>query len=155
MRPIALVVLALAATACGSDEDPCISGTWWEDGNQGSDLMNPGRDCILCHDRSGGPSFDIAGTVYEDPREPDDCFGVDGAKIRIIDADASVWELESNAAGNFFHEAEGSTIDLPILATVVTATGERPMVTAQDSGSCNSCHTVRGLRGAQGRVTVP
>ena len=155
MRAIALAFAAFCAVGCGPDDNPCISETSWEGGDDGSDLMKPGQDCVACHDQVDAPAYDVAGTVYHEVDEPDDCNGADGVTIRIIDSDSRVIELTSNEAGNFFHEADGSTLVFPITATVVTRTGERPMASAQDTGSCNDCHTASGNRGAPGRIMIP
>ncbi len=154
MRTTALALLVSATAGCGSEDDPCVSETYWEEGGA-PELMNPGRDCINCHRLSGGPEYDVAGTVYHEDDEPDDCYGVAGAMVRIVDDDGRAFEMTSNASGNFLHEASGSTIVFPITATVITSTGERPMATPQDDGSCNDCHRLGGDRGAWGRVTIP
>jgi len=155
MRPAVLALALLSTTGCGSESGPCTSGTSWDGGDEGSALMNPGEDCILCHEQGEGPTYDVAGTVFEVIDEPNDCYGAEGATIRITGADSQAIELTSNAAGNFFHGAGGSTIVFPITATVVVSTGENRMTTEQETGACNDCHTDIGSRGAPGRVTVP
>jgi hypothetical protein len=44
----------------------------------------------------------------------------------------------------------------PFTARVVTPTGGvRAMATPQTNGDCNTCHTVAGRKGAQGRIWLP
>jgi hypothetical protein len=157
MRSRLVLVVPIALVSCnGGNADLCVSGTFWEGGEDGSPLMNPGEDCIACHSQGEGPAYDVAGTVYTNLDEPMDCNGVDTVTVEITDADAVVFDLTTNAAGNFTHAAGGSTIVFPITAKVLSGAAEHAMVTPQESGSCNECHTDVGEDGAPaGRVTVP
>lgn len=163
-------VLLLATAGCGEwyenedeegrlvpvSENVCASGMQWQGGNEESPLMHPGQDCVQCHSTGEGPSLGIAGTIYTNLHEPDDCAGVAGATIEIVDASDQVFTLTSNRAGNFYmSHAEASAIIKPYTASVTTAAGTRYMATAQSVGSCNSCHQSTGLNGAPGRIQAP
>jgi hypothetical protein len=138
----------------------CTSGMMWTGGNSGSADMHPGGACDTCHKLGGSASgyeFDIAGTVYPTAHEPDDCNGVAGATIVITDAKGAAHTITVNSAGNFYHfDYLGvGAIATPYTAKVVMGTAERPMLTPQTSGDCNSCHTESGTLNAPGRVMTP
>ncbi len=138
----------------------CSSGTrWTEDRDEGSSRMNPGLACISCHQREGdGPRFTAAGTLFPTFREPDLCNGADGTRtyagavVEIIDANDVSHTLSVNQAGNFSTQAR---LTMPIRARVHYQGEVREMFTPQNSGDCNSCHTVDGMNGAPGRVALP
>jgi hypothetical protein len=152
------VAAGLPQGSCSSAVDPlgaapiCTSGQTWNNGNQGSQLMNPGLACIACHSSGEGPRYNIAGTVYPTGHEPDRCDGTSAAQVIITDAAGKILTLTPNAAGNFFARA---TLTLPYTAKVMANGATRAMSEAQTSGDCNSCHTQNGLNGAPGRVTLP
>jgi hypothetical protein len=169
-----IALILLASTGCASsgeheeDEDDegalatvdtsvCLSGQQWQGGNEESTLMHPGMSCIGCHAAEGeGPSYAIAGTVYGDYDEPNDCGGVSGVIIEITGGDGTVFELESNAAGNFrLRESQADALVLPYTARVVDGANVRAMAAAQTSGDCASCHTSTGASGAPGRIVAP
>lgn len=142
----------------------CSSGVYWEDDDDGSPRMFPGRACIDCHTREDdddAPGFSVAGTVYPTGREPNDCNGVQGlndVQVVITDALGRVYTLAPNRAGNFFLERESSTpFAYPYTAKVVSGGGAkvRAMNTPQQSGDCNACHTQDGKNDAPGRVVIP
>lgn len=130
----------------------CTSGTTWN-GRRGS-AMQPGSACLDCHG-GGEESFAVGGTVYPTAHEPDDCNGIAGSSIVIMDANGkTVLTMTANSAGNFYG---GATLPSPYTAKVVSADGTktRAMATPQKSGDCNSCHTESGANSAPGRVMVP
>lgn len=135
----------------------CTTDTRWTGGNRESARMRPGGACIACHaDMREGPWFSVAGTVYASAHEPDDCNGTppgtDVPVVEITDAVGRVVQLEPNGAGNFYSR---SLLMLPYTARVLYQGRERVMVTPQDSGDCNACHTETGTDGAHGRVMLP
>ncbi len=133
----------------------CTSGKFYSGHGDGSSQMDPGEACIACHDQSGGeaPRFGVAGTVYPTGHEPDLCDGVAGdATVVITDANAVVYNLTVNSAGNFYSR---STMAFPIHAKVVVGGQERVMASAQTSGDCNGCHTQDGASSAPGRIVTP
>lgn len=172
----ALVASLTATLACapnGDDEDgddevgdegapseECLSGIAWVGGDEESRLMHPGRDCLACHQERGeAEEVVLGGTVYEANGEPDDCFGVEGVTLQLTDSQGTVFELVSNAAGNFVMELEGEPGEMQIVppysAKLLYEGRERQMLTMQTETSCNSCHTVAGANGAPGRILAP
>lgn len=131
----------------------CPSGVKWIGGKSESPEMNPGQACISCHTTERGPALVIAGTVFSTLSQADDCNGLAGVKVQITDANQKVTTLTSNAAGNFYLETKTGTIATPYTAKIITSSGgERPMVSPQSSGDCNTCHTEKGSGGAPGRI---
>jgi hypothetical protein len=121
--------------------------------------MQPGRACITCHRASKGESIvEVGGTVYPTIREPDGCFGVDGtqvpATVVITEADGRVTELPVGPTGNFSLR-RATPVAFPIRAKVVANGRERVMLTPQNSGDCNGCHSESGRNGAPGRISLP
>lgn len=161
---LSMLVLAVLACEPGDDDDEgdgltepderCASGVRWAGGERESARMFPGRDCVGCHDERGeAEEINLAGTVFGDVSEPDDCFGVEGVEIVLTGADGRVVTLESNEAGNF--SREHLSIAVPYTAKLVYEGRERPMVTPQTKLSCNSCHAQVGLENAPGRIVAP
>ncbi|MCA9603661.1 MAG: hypothetical protein R3A78_03840 [Polyangiales bacterium] len=136
--------------------DPvCSSAQSWTGGNQGSQNMNPGQACIACHKSIGfAPTFAAAGTVYPTAHEPNNCFGIasQGATVTIKDATGATQSATVNQAGNFYF---WQPFTPPYTATVTFMGRTRQMLTPQQSGDCNSCHTQSGTSGAPGRVLLP
>lgn len=138
----------LAAATCSSD-------MYWERGE--NDRMRPGEACIACHTAENeGPRYAIAGTLHPTGHEPDDCNGISGmasgATVIIVDANGQEHELAPNSVGNFYFNGN---IPKPYTAKVVSDAGERLMLSPQQDGDCNKCHTAEGALGAPGRVVVP
>lgn len=147
-----------ADTAAGTDYPPgtCLSDSFWTRGNHESPLMHPGGTCIQCHaDSREGPSYVVAGTVYTLLDEPVDCNGLQGVEVEIMDSEGSVWTATTNDAGNFFLSPRQADPVFPITAVVRDGDVEREMVTPQESGECNACHTDEGANGAMGRIVIP
>jgi len=133
----------------------CTSMTTWRQGNEGSTDMNPGQACISCHEQGEGPILALAGTVYPTAHEPDNCNGADGsngAQVIITQANGKVLTLMPGPSGNFLYIG---SVALPYQAKLVYMGRERTMVLPQQSGDCNSCHTVDGAQGAPGRIMLP
>ena len=130
----------------------CTSNSTAPAGSPPSALMKPGKACIKCHSAAGAPAFEIAGTVYPSLHEPNDCNGVSGVKVLIIDAAGNMIQLPTNAAGNFMRV---SSFPRPYRAMVVKGNNVREMKTPQYDGDCNGCHSEWGESGAPGRVMAP
>lgn len=133
----------------------CSSNSWWQGGNRGSSSMHPGLACITCHaGQNGAPRYTIAGTVYLQAHEPDDCNGVagNGLQILITDNAGKTLTLAPNGAGNFYSQ---SALAFPVRVKLVSGGRTRAMAGAAGSGDCNSCHTVAGSNGAPGRIMAP
>lgn len=161
MRYLPLLMLLAACTPTSKDTGASDSGTpdascstesYWTGGNEESPNMNPGEDCIACHNRGEGPDYTLAGTVMGDYDDPDDCNGIEDVVVRVTDADGVTTELTTNSAGNFFTRDD---IAMPY-TVVIDRDGEtREMVAEQSTGACGSCHTANGAEGAPGRVVAP
>ena len=130
----------------------CTSGKTFSGGNSG--LMDPGRACLDCHQKQGGPRFSIGGTVYPTAHEPDNCLGVAGGlSVVVTDKNGVVTTLTVNQNGNFYG---GRNVVPPFTAKVVDGQGHtRQMVGAVTAGDCNTCHTTAGANGAPGRIVAP
>lgn len=160
--PFVLTAILLAVASCGGEgdevaevsSDVCASGLQWVGGDEESPRMHPGRDCIGCHtDEGEGPRFNAAGTVFSAYDEADDCFGVEGALIEIVDANRATYSATTNEAGNFFFEKQA--IATPVTASITYDGNTLEMTTPAPSSNCASCHTASGLGGAAGRIVVP
>jgi len=156
MKNLALTVAILVSAGCNGTSGSCSSDSWWTSGNEGSTLMTPGGDCTGCHVRRGeGPVYEIAGTVYFDYADADNCNGVDGAEVVVTDANGTEFTATSNAAGNFFLTPGQANVTYPASVVVRYQGGERAMVNTIADGNCNVCHTVDGTQAAPGRVIAP
>jgi mono/diheme cytochrome c family protein len=149
-----------AGTAKNPYDTPlqCSSGTTWQGGDRGSDLMHPGLPCIACHTSRGeGPGYSIAGTVFPSAHEPDDCNGAASSasgplSVLITEANGNTHTLPVNSAGNFFLRG---TITTPYQAEVHSGGSVRVMTHTQTSGDCNGCHTVNGSSNTAGATSAP
>jgi mono/diheme cytochrome c family protein len=130
----------------------CSSNMFTSPAARPSEVMKPGRPCLECHAKMGGPAFEVAGTVYPTLNEPNECIGVAGAEVVITDARGDRHFLATNAVGNFFLP-EG--LFRPYTATVIRGTEYREMKTPQTDGDCNGCHAERPRNGAPGRIMAP
>ena len=138
----------------GDGDLSCVSGTYWTQGNHESPLMHPGNDCLGCHSSMNEvPWVVLAGTVYTAAHEEDDCNGVPGVTVKIVDANGAEFETVSNAAGNFL--LESVAITPPYSASLEWEGRTREMVGMQSVISCNSCHTQTGDQAAHGRILAP
>ena len=151
------MLLAAACTSGGNNtvtDTACSAQLKWNGGNSGSALMNPGMDCIACHQKEG-PKFAIAGTVFAKFSETDLCQGKSGIVVEITDATGVVVKATTNAAGNFSIDSKSIALTMPYTAKVTYGGKERNMNSQQTIGACNSCHTAAGTSGAPGRIIIP
>lgn len=171
------IVGALGLSTCGGyvpDErldaggPRCVSGTWWTFGDRGDNNMHPGRACISCHTRGHkGPLFAVAGTVFHDYHEADDCNGYPGgppgdtsprAEIEITDNTGIPFVITANRVGNFYTNHRFTP---PLRRARIRAPGGRvlEMASPPPHGDCNICHNRDGstsdLGPAPGRLTMP
>jgi hypothetical protein len=134
-------------------EGECSSQHWWTGDNSGNPHMRPGWDCIDCH-RQEGPDFAYAGTVHASLTDPDDCRGVPGVKVELLDGNDQVFATTTtNLAGNFFFDEDVSFREFRARLTYQGRT--REMGSLQGYGGCNSCHSPSGDGGAPGRIVAP
>ncbi len=128
------------STTCNDKNESCTRSTCDGEGSK----MLPGADCLSCH-RSGGPEdatpFSAAGTAFADY---DGNSALDGAIIRITDANGTEELLTTNSAGNFYTE---QALVLPINAEIEVGGVKLGMATPVHTGSCNSCHACTGAVG--------
>jgi hypothetical protein len=108
-RALALAAL-LAAAGCIPEEGP---------------MMEPGSDCMECHDGGEAPRWTVAGTWERQ-----------GQQVLVRDANGKAFTLHTNRAGNFW-SAEPVAFPLTVTVDGAAMPGQ---VLASSSGSCNSCH---------------
>ncbi len=140
-RPLISAALLVVLAACG----PASQST--STASAEGPTMNPGDNCLRCHDGATATAFTAAGTVYPSAAAADG-EGIAGATVTIVGATRTV-SMDTNAAGNFFF-----TDAFGFPATVkVTRSGRTLAMAAQiTKGGCaasNLCHP------AAGRVHVP
>ncbi len=182
-RPLALalgVALAVAsAGGCAPDAATlagdggaaagpvCVSGEYWARGEDGDNWMHPGGTCIGCHDGwHRGPVFSVAGTIYHDFNEENDCNGFPGdfspvqdhAAIEITDSTGTPFVIVANRVGNFYST---HPLRYPLLHIRVRAPNGMisQMSEPAPHGDCNACHTRDGTTTptgvSPGRVVIP
>jgi hypothetical protein len=117
--------------------------------------MEPGGDCIGCHDTNGGPSFLLAGTVMSALHDDQNCSGVSDVTVRLTGADGNQLTLVTNSTGNFYLPSGSGTLALPFHAEVIRGGKSVAMMTAQTETNCASCHTAAGANLAPGRILPP
>lgn len=130
----------------------CATGLGWTAGDTGSPNMHPGAACKACHQENGGPTFQVAGTVFPGAGLADDCFGAYGAEVLITGADGQTVKITTTESGNFYTELP---IKTPYHAEVIVGGKSNSMAGEQTNGDCNSCHTVKGANAAPGRILIP
>lgn len=164
MRRVAIALLTLLAAACTDEaanqtvaDNACSAKLKWSGGDEESPFMHPGGDCIGCHKSRGeGPNFVVAGTVFGDLADANDCEGKSAITVQITGADNKVTTLTSNAAGNFFLENKDGAIKFPYTVQLLY-NGKKygKMDTKVSEGSCNTCHTAAGKTGGPNGRIIP
>jgi hypothetical protein len=133
------VLLALAAGGVGG----C--------GLEGSPTMEPGRDCLECHDGGEGKRWSFAGTVYR-TADASPGAGVLGAHVQIRDANGWRFQVRTNVAGNFY---SAEKVAFPLQVCVEYRGATSCMTEPVARGGCNGCHAVPPSGDAAGRITIP
>jgi len=133
----------------------CYSEQRWVGGKHGHPEMYPGRDCVGCHLENDGPPLAVGGTIYpyvinaaqgiEQLQTGTDCFGIEGIKIVVTDADDTAFELVTNRAGNFDVEGNPDDFAKPFTATIFATRDDgsplvQQMFTSPSYGGCAHCH---------------
>lgn len=164
---LALALVAASSTAmlsCGEEAPTprlpgwgtaCVSGTYWGRGDYGDNLMHPGRACITCHsERRRGPVFTVAGTIYSEFNEENECNGNAGPaearnEVEVTDSTGEPFFIIANSAGNFYTTHR---FQMPFRRVRVRGANGRiaEMGSAPPHGDCNSCHTREGTSTATG-----
>lgn len=111
----AVTVAAALAAACGASED--------SRGEQA--LMDPGSDCLTCHDGTNAARFTVAGT-----------FLPAGATVTVVDAAGTTVSQATNSAGNVYVFASRPPLVFPLTASVDGVAMSSPVA----YGGCNACH---------------
>lgn len=107
------------------------------DWGRGGAQMLPGSDCLDCHTSGGDANTElsVAGTVFE----ARGCRrGVEGAIVRVTDADGTMLVLTSDEVGNFF---SAEPLAAPLTISVEVDGVSRDMISQPAHGSCGRCHT--------------
>lgn len=125
----ALLVACVVAAAC---TDPVYDDAVEAQGNETEGIPKgpyhrAGQRCVLCHQPGGEASdspFTLAGTVFAQPARQ---IGVDGAEIRLTDADGTRHTTKTNCVGNFFVKPDEWQPKFPILVEVAKNNIRRSM----------------------------
>lgn len=145
-----LVALALLIVACNPVQDDAVSALGGETpGVRRGPLHRPGQPCILCHDGAlGDPQrFTVAGTVFQTSgsRTP-----AEGATVTLTDANGTVIQVATNAAGNFYLTPTQYNPATPMQVVVTESGGTSVkmqtliagnLAEEPNNGSCASCHS--------------
>jgi hypothetical protein len=141
-------ILAMAwITGCG---DPAKSDAQAALGNEVSGvrqgpLHRPGQPCLVCHTGDSGdpPEWSIAGTVYltKNANTP-----AAGAVVSVTDANKVTKTYKTNAAGNFYEQADRFKPKYPLQSISVTYNDSSKNMNSlvNGSGSCATCHVGDG-----------
>ena len=130
-------------------KDVCYSEQRWVGGKRGSPEMYPGRDCVGCHLENVGPSLAVGGTIYSyiidrpeifEVQTGEDCFGLEGVLVRIVDGNGQVFEVTTNRAGNFFVEGNPDEFAKPFRVQLEMGDIAPSMSTQPVYGGCARCH---------------
>jgi len=146
-RPFALLMALVALVASASCTDPVLSDAIDALGNETEGIEKgeyhrAGQPCVLCH-QQGGPAsdapFTIAGTVFAQPKRQ---IGVEGAEVRMTDAEGTKYIAKTNCVGNFFVKASEWDPRFPVLVEIYKNNVRRGMQSpiGRDP-SCAGCHS--------------
>jgi hypothetical protein len=114
-RAALLAALLFAAGGCIMEEGP---------------MMEPGSDCMECHDGGEAPRWTVAGTWERQ-----------GQRVGIVDANGKSFTLHTNKAGNFW---SSEPVAFPLTVSVdgvsMATNPKGGLVQSSSRGSCNRCH---------------
>jgi hypothetical protein len=133
-----LIVWLVACDPVQSDAVTALGGE--ASGVNPGPLHRPGQPCLLCHDGALGdpPEFSVAGTVFQsvDDKQP-----ARNARVELKAADGKSSSQTTNAAGNFYIQAQTWRPTYPLQVSV---SYDSLMVSMQSNigrdGACASCH---------------
>jgi hypothetical protein len=91
-------------------------------------MMEPGSNCMECHDGGEGRKWTVAGT-----------WSGQGRQVVIVDAAGKTFTLHTNQAGNFW---SSEPISYPLRVSVDGSA--MPSAVTSGGGSCNTCHGFGG-----------
>lgn len=155
-HPTRMLLLCLLLSACSGnlmEKDP---GTAAGGGGGGVDAAagptcddpvsvtdnghhNPGQACMQCHKAGGsGPQFTLGGTLFDGLNSST---GVDGATLRIVDANGTEVALHSALNGNFY-TTQSLTFPLTVSGSSCPNTQKMFSAVNENGADCNSagCH---------------
>jgi hypothetical protein len=138
----ASLVAAWLAGSCDPVKDHAIDALPGDaPGVRNGPLHRPGQPCLLCHDGAlGDPdAFSMAGTVFQDANS---LTPLDGAILTLENADGTTVTATTNAAGNFYLNANQYTPRYPVrVKSIVSGTTSILMQShIGGNGSCAGCH---------------
>jgi hypothetical protein len=115
-RALALAALLVAAAGCIPEEGP---------------MMEPGSDCMECHDGGDARRWTLAGTMNETESE-----------LLIVDAAGKTFTRHTNRVGNVW---TSEPVTFPITVSINGQVMQQK-VQASSRGSCNlaGCHAGAG-----------
>ncbi|MCK6586691.1 MAG: hypothetical protein L6Q76_03795 [Polyangiaceae bacterium] len=108
LSALSLAALGAALAGCGNPAvDARIEALGEEDPNvPEGPYHRPGQPCTLCHSVYGGegPEITVGGTIFATPaKEPGKLpTAVEGAEVKLVDAEGEVKTVKTNCAGNFY-----------------------------------------------------
>jgi hypothetical protein len=150
MSRLFVCAIGLGLASCDPVLDDAIAalGPETPPGVRPGPLHRPGQPCLLCHDGAFGDprAFSVAGTVYQVPStlEP-----AAGATIILTDSTGSGPPQPpiTNAAGNFYIQAQEWTPVFPLQVVVQPSQGPPVYMWSQIEGgsevlggACATCH---------------
>jgi hypothetical protein len=157
----ALACLVLLGVACDPVVDDAVAALGGNaPGVRNGPLHRPGQPCLLCHDGAiGDPSaFSVAGTVFQVPSSL--APAVD-ATVTLTDAVGTIRNEVTNAAGNFYIQANDWTPAFPLLVYVTPTSGKPVYMLSQvdgssqvEGGACATCHSDPAGRDSPGHVSI-
>ena len=139
-------MLGLVAVSCRDpvhDDAVDALGPEAPDVEQGP-LHRPGQPCTACHggDGPGGPTFDLAGTVYAFPGAPNP---LPGGIVRVVDGSGRSSAVQTNEVGTFYWLEGQLDLEFPIWASVEFCGRVVEMKTPIfRERSCANCHSGPG-----------
>jgi hypothetical protein len=144
--------LLLALAACNPVVEDAVDALGPEAaGVRRGPLHRPGQPCLLCHDGDIGdpPQFTVAGTVFDDPVDLD---GADGITVTMTDANDSMYEATTNAAGNFYVTPDQWNPTFPLHVSLSNG-----LVMSSEigrNGACAFCHVNPASPSSPGPVVL-
>ena len=141
-RNLLFVIAAVGLVACRDPvHDDAVDALGLEQpGVKKGPLHRPGQPCLVCHggEGPGDPTFSVAGTVYETPR---DLVALPDALVHLVDAGGRRWSTWTNQAGNFYVSPEDFSPGYPLWVSLERDGVLVDMKTpSYREGSCAACH---------------
>lgn len=146
---VAALAMAVGAASMSCTTDPVLDDAVEAQGNETENipkgpLHRAGQRCTVCHQKNGVASdspFTLAGTVFAQPKRQ---VGVEGAEVRLTDADGTKHITKTNCVGNFFVKASEWEPKFPILVEIAKGGVRRSMRSPIGRETdCASCHVLQ------------